>query len=232
MVLTSGVWTTSAANSVAMLPLHEFSNRTDDLVSVVQRQNPAQFLPNAHPTLVAGVKEQFKYVLRSIKAGSIAFSEYANGQSPALSLVLQKPFSRVSVSINSTNPFDDPIVDFGVYTNPVDIEIVVDMFKSWRKLLTMPSWVELGAIETFPGNNVTTNEEILAYIRENSVPTIAHPCCTAAMMPQRLGGVVDSSLKVYGVNNLRVVDASIMPIVPSSPLTSTVYAVAEKVTSL
>ncbi|CAG8675987.1 6350_t:CDS:2, partial [Acaulospora colombiana] len=176
--------------------------------------------------------EQRKSILRAIKSGSIAFSEYANGQSPGMSLVLQKPFSRGSVLISSTDPFADPVVDFGVYTNPVDVEIVVDMFKSWRKLLTMPSWVTLGATETSPGNNVTTNDEILAYIRSTTLPTIAHACGTAAMLPRHLGGVVDPELKVYGVNNLRIVDASIMPIVPSSPLTSTVYAVSEKVADI
>lgn len=227
-----GVWTTSAANSVAMLPLHEFSNRTNEIISILQRQNPADFIPNAHPTLISGIKEQFKFVLRAVKAGNIAFSEYANGQNPGLSLVLQKPFSRGSISINSTDPFADPVVNFGVYTNPVDMEIAIDMFKSWRKLLTMPSWVTLGATETFPGTNVTTNDEIIAHIRATTTPTIAHPCGTAAMLPRHLGGVLDTELRVYGVNNLRIVDASIMPIVPSSPLTSTVYAVSEKVADI
>ncbi|CAG8683550.1 10507_t:CDS:2 [Acaulospora colombiana] len=161
-------------------------------------------------------------------AANIAFAEYANGGSAATPLVLQKPFSRGSVLINTTDPFADPLVNFGAYNNPVDLEIMLDIFKTWRKLLTLPSWKVLNPIEYDPGVNVTTDDDLKEYLRQSSTPTIAHPCCTAAMMPKRFGGVVDSNLKVYGVNGLSVVDASIMPIIPSTHLQSTVYAVAEK----
>jgi choline dehydrogenase-like flavoprotein len=168
--------------------------------------------------------------VKAIRAGTIAFAEYNNGASPGMPLLLQKPFSRGSVTINSTDPFADPVVDFATYKNPVDVEVVLEIFKSWRRLLTMPSWAALGATETSPVVNITSHDELIAYIKENSVATIAHPCCTAAMMPKKLGGVVDSDLKVYGVNGLSVVDASIIPIIPSTHLVSTVYAIAEKVT--
>jgi choline dehydrogenase-like flavoprotein len=52
------------------------------------------------------------------------------------------------------------------------------------------------------------------------------------MMPRELGGVVDSSLKVYGTSNVRVVDASVMPFQVSGHLTSTIYAIAEKASDL
>lgn len=200
-----GVWTTCVGNSAAFLPIHEFTNRTDE------------------PSIVAGVKEQVKVVVRAIKAGKIAFAEYAGGGSPSLPLALQKPFSRGSVLINSTDPFADPVVDFGVYRNPIDVEIVAEIFKSWRKLLTMPSWAALGATETFPGANVTAHDDIIAYVKAASTPTIAHPCCTAPMMPKQFGGVIGSDLRVYGVNGLSIVDASIWPIIPSTHPVSTVY---------
>jgi choline dehydrogenase-like flavoprotein len=52
------------------------------------------------------------------------------------------------------------------------------------------------------------------------------------MMPRELGGVVDSSLKVYGTSNVRVVDASVMPFQVSGHLTSTIYAIAEKASDM
>ena len=55
-----------------------------------------------------------------------------------------------------------------------------------------------------------------------------HPIGTAAMMSEELGGVVDSSLKIYGTRNVRVVDASVMPFQVSGHLTSTLYALSEK----
>jgi choline dehydrogenase-like flavoprotein len=64
--------------------------------------------------------------------------------------------------------------------------------------------------------------------KKTSVTSNSHPLGTAAMMARELGGVVDSSLKVYGTANVRVVDASVLPMQISGHLTSTLYAVAER----
>lgn len=223
-----GYYTTCSGNMAAFLPFQEFTNRTDEFVSTLQHQNPAKYLPNSHPTIVAGIKEQFRLIIKGIRAKNLAFLEYAGSASPYMALVIEKPFSRGSVSINTTDPFADPVIDFGVFRNPLDMEVAIDSLKSWRRLLTMPSWVALGATEVNPGTNVTSYEDLVAYIRASSTPTVAHPCCTAPMMPKNLGGVVGSDLKVHGLNGLSIVDASIMPIIPSTHLVSTVYAVAEK----
>lgn len=91
---------------------------------------------------------------------------------------------------------------------------------------------EVGAVETNPGTNVTTDDEIAASIRTFATSTWAHPVGTLAMMKKEYGGVVDSTLSVYGVQGLRVVDASIMPLIPATHTSSTVYAVAEKVSPI
>jgi choline dehydrogenase-like flavoprotein len=52
------------------------------------------------------------------------------------------------------------------------------------------------------------------------------------MMPRKLGGVVDSNLKVYGTSNLRVIDASVIPFQISGHLTAPIYAIAEKAADL
>lgn len=59
-----------------------------------------------------------------------------------------------------------------------------------------------------------------------------HPLGTAAMMARELGGVVNSRLRVYGTSNVRVCDASVVPLQVSGHLGSTVYAVAEKASDL
>ena len=59
-------------------------------------------------------------------------------------------------------------------------------------------------------------------------PSFYHPVGTAALGPKDQGGVVGSDLKVHGVERLRVVDASVMPLIPGTHTSSTVYAVAEK----
>lgn len=55
-----------------------------------------------------------------------------------------------------------------------------------------------------------------------------HPCATCSMLPREHGGVVDPNLRVYGTKNVRVVDASIFPLIPRGNPQSLVYAVAEK----
>ena len=59
-----------------------------------------------------------------------------------------------------------------------------------------------------------------------------HYIATAAMLPQKLGGVVDSNLTVYGTSNVRVVDASVVPLQVCGHLASTLYAIAEKASDM
>lgn len=66
------------------------------------------------------------------------------------------------------------------------------------------------------------------FIKSN-IATYWHPVGTAAMAARNLGGVVDQNLKVYGTSNIRVVDASIIPLQISATPASTVFAIAEKV---
>lgn len=82
-----------------------------------------------------------------------------------------------------------------------------------------------------PGANLTSNEALEEYIPSES-RTFYHPSGTCKMGPRGLGGVVDDQLRVYGVQGLRVVDASVIPKLPAAHLMATVFAIAEKVRSL
>jgi choline dehydrogenase len=76
--------------------------------------------------------------------------------------------------------------------------------------------------EFLPGTKVQTDDDWLAYCRETG-ETVFHPSSTC-----RMGAVVDSNLKVLGIDALRVIDASIMPAVPSGNINAAVIALAEK----
>jgi choline dehydrogenase len=78
------------------------------------------------------------------------------------------------------------------------------------------------AAEEFPGARVKTDEEWLAFCREAG-DTVFHPTSTC-----RMGTVVDEQLRVKGVSGLRVIDASVMPAVPSGNINASVLALAEK----
>lgn len=93
----------------------------------------------------------------------------------------------------------------------------------------MPALKDLGPVITNPDPaTVKSDEDIRAAARVNVVPTLAHPSYTCAMMKREHGGVVDAQLRVYGVKGLSIVDASVIPLIPATHLSSTVYAVVEK----
>jgi len=145
-----------------------------------------------------------------------------------LTFSISHPLSRGFVEINSTDPLAPPIVNLRTGSNPVDLSLFIEAFRFGRRLVQTPAIQELGPTELTPGPLLQSEEELLGFARD-SVTTMFHPVGTAAMQPREIGGVVDHNLMVYGTRNLRVVDASIMPLIPGTHLQSTVYAIGEKV---
>ncbi|KAG5337117.1 hypothetical protein C0989_010724 [Termitomyces sp. Mn162] len=133
--------------------------------------------------------------------------------------------------------------DLIVNKNDIDMDIQVATARLSRKILTTPPLSDLTKGEQIPGNAVPdgaqrgTDAAWKAWIQKNYV-SVAHPIGTAAMMRRSLGelglivfgytGVVNAQLKVYDTTNVRVVDASIMPMQISAHLSATLYGVAEK----
>lgn len=146
-------------------------------------------------------------------------------------LGLQKPFSRGNVKAASGNVFDAPVANSGFLSNPLDVALLREGVRFARKIHAAPSIAALQPFEVVPGANVTADADLDAFIR-GSAATLFHPCGTAKLGAREDGGVVDKNLKVYGVQKLRVVDASIMPIHPAAHSMTTVYAVAEKAADL
>ncbi|KAF8988450.1 hypothetical protein BDQ17DRAFT_1374045 [Cyathus striatus] len=147
------------------------------------------------------------------------------------------PFSRGSVKIKSTNPFTAPTVAVNYFSVDLDLDVQVAGARLARRILTSPPLSTLSTGETIPGSAVPDNaqrgtDQAWKSWIQNGFSSVAHPIGTAAMMRRGLGGVVDSQLRVYDTNNVRVVDASILPIQVSAHLSSTLYGVAEKAADL
>ncbi|KAJ7302951.1 alcohol oxidase [Mycena albidolilacea] len=143
-------------------------------------------------------------------------------------LALTHPFSSGTVHLASADPLAQPAIDHNILDNGVDMAILVRAIKFARKLAATSSLNTVITEEVVPGPAVQTDAEIEDFVR-SVIDTVFHPIGTAAMLPRSDGGVVDSSLKVYGTSNLRVIDASIIPIQLSAHPQGTVYAIAEKV---
>jgi choline dehydrogenase len=120
------------------------------------------------------------------------------------------------MQLNSSRPFDPPIIDPRYGSNPVDLDVLLASIVYNRQVLATASMKLLEPLQLNPRPNAT-DQEILKFIKAN-VQTEFHPSGTCAMLPLDLGGVVDPQLLVYGTQNLRVVDASIMPLIPASHL--------------
>jgi choline dehydrogenase-like flavoprotein len=97
----------------------------------------------------------------------------------------------------------------------------------FRRLYSTPSAKTLGPVERSPGEAVQSDSEWEVFLKRSISPSFYHPAGTASLGPKSRGGVVGPELKVHGVDALRVVDASIMPLIPGTHTSSTVYAVAE-----
>ncbi|KAL2812959.1 hypothetical protein BJX63DRAFT_395323 [Aspergillus granulosus] len=162
-------------------------------------------------------------------------SNYAHGPNDgynyaAIVAALVAPLSRGTVDIASTDTEDSPIIDPRWFSNPGDLEVGIAAFRRSRELMATRSvsQVVIGE-EQYPGLDVQTDEEIIEFLR-NASNTVHHACCTAAMgRSDDPNAVVDIDGRVFGVSNLRIVDASIMPfLTPGHPI-SILYGLAEKI---
>ncbi|CAO2649968.1 Nn.00g012600.m01.CDS01 [Neocucurbitaria sp. VM-36] len=148
----------------------------------------------------------------------------------SISATLLTPSSRGSVTIRSASVADPPVIDLGWLTDPADGEILVAAFKRVREAWNSSAIADIVVgSEIVPGSNVTSDADILKFIRQ-AIQPIWHASSTCAMgKATELGAVVDEKARVFGVRGLRVVDNSVIPFsLPGHPQGS-VYMLAEKI---
>lgn len=219
-----------SGTTVAFLSLRRLTNDYQKIIASAKKTDLAKALPaGADKTLLEGYKAQQAAILTDYNSPDTAVHELAYLGGETVPLVVLKPISRGSILINSSDPLADPVFDYGTFQHPVDIQVAVAMYKNFRKFVAAEPWKAAGMKETTPGPSVEGDATIEAAIRNITQSTWSHPVGTCAMLPRKYGGVVDSKLRVYGLDSLSVVDASVMPTIPASHTSSTVYAVAEKV---
>lgn len=137
-----------------------------------------------------------------------------------------RPESRGHVHAVSPDPAVPPAIRANFLAAERDRQEVVAGMKTIRGIMAQPAIAAEVASEYLPGADIVTDDAMLAYARETA-GSIYHASCTAA-----LGKVVDGSLRVIGVDGLRVADASIMPNVVSGNTNAAVIAIGEKAAAL
>ncbi|GAB7355763.1 hypothetical protein MBLNU459_g6448t1 [Dothideomycetes sp. NU459] len=147
----------------------------------------------------------------------------------ALAIGILTTFSRGSVTINSSDSADAPIIDPGWLSDARDQDLAVAVLKIAREVANTTALRQVISAEVAPGPAVQTDAQILEYIL-GSAGTFFHASATNKMGKANDSmAVVDSDAKVIGVQGLRVVDISAFPLLPPGQPQATVYMLAEKI---
>jgi choline dehydrogenase len=134
---------------------------------------------------------------------------------------------RGSVKIRSADPRRHPALRFNYLSTSSDRREWVEAIRCARDILAQPAFAELDGGELSPGPGVETDEEILSWVARDA-ETALHPSCTCAMGP-----VVDpATMRVHGLEGLRVVDASVMPSITNANIYAPTMMIAEKAADL
>jgi choline dehydrogenase len=139
--------------------------------------------------------------------------------------------ARGSIKIKSTDPLVKPALRFNYLSTDEDRREWVEAVRVARNILTQKAMDPYNAGETSPGPSVSTDEEILDWVRKDG-ETALHPSCTAKMGTDAMSVVDPATMKVHGVEGLRVCDASVFPYVTNGNIYAPVMMVAEKAADL
>ncbi|KAF1944046.1 alcohol oxidase [Clathrospora elynae] len=222
-------------NSLALIPLSEVDPKNfRSLVARVRNLKDDAYLPAIYKNnkkLLKGVKAQREILANLYQSNEAGIVEIPiSGAGTYVLVGLEKPVSRGTIMINPANPQGPPRILYNAMSNPIDKSVLASCVRYVRTVWAQPALSKFSPVETSPGPQFKTEDEIIKRMVElgSLWPTLSHPSGSCAMMPEDMGGCVSDELLFYGVKQLSIVDASILPLIPSQHIQSTMYAVGEK----
>ncbi|KIA75446.1 hypothetical protein HK57_00090 [Aspergillus ustus] len=238
-----GTFTVGGNYSGALLPLADFE---DAETGAADRAAVLASIPPASPSSLSPFETDLADYIRTListptEATGAYFTFLAqsdlraaqSGNYLTIAVGLVSPLSRGSSHITSSDASDAPRIDPRYLTHAIDLEMLARhtrYIETIREAEPLASMLKPAGRRSpgAPGDLRSVSlDEVKGYVKEKAKSTF-HPVGTCAMAPKSKGGVVDARLRVWGVQGLRVVDASVMPIIPRANIQSTVYAVAER----
>ncbi|PKS12499.1 hypothetical protein jhhlp_000706, partial [Lomentospora prolificans] len=156
----------------------------------------------------------------------IGVKPYPGGQFLTLFSSVMHPMARGSVHIDPNDPHGKPIIDPKYLSNEYDIQASIAGAKLARQIANSLPMADTWDKEFEPGAEVESEEDWRKFVHDATL-SFYHPTGTCSMLPLEDGGVVNEKLIVHGTSNLRIVDASIVPIILSAHIQTAVYAIAE-----
>ncbi|KAB2570998.1 putative choline dehydrogenase protein [Lasiodiplodia theobromae] len=232
----TGPYTRAQGNSVAFLSLSTITSSVTTLLADLAAQIPRTYLPAIYSdsALLKGFNAQRDILVKQLAQADVAAIEFPFSGAGFVPNAVQKPLSRGTVYLNASDPNGAPVVTHQAFSNPFDRAQIFAAMQFTRKFFASEALDGMAPAETAPGVSVDSQEAFFSVMTAAGLmsPTFAHPSGSCPMMPRKSGGCVGADLLVYGAKKLSVIDASIMPIIPSNHLQASVYAVAEKAADL
>jgi choline dehydrogenase-like flavoprotein len=144
---------------------------------------------------------------------------------------LVSPKARGQVWLRSADPTDKPRIITNTLSEPDDVDSMIAGIRLAREIAAQAPLQEIVVKDLRPGSAAVEREELEADLRRRLM-LIYHPVGTARMSDTATDAVVDSQLRVHGIENLRVVDASIMPVIPGGNTNAPTIMIAERAADL
>ncbi len=225
--------------------IHQILPNATDVRNFISTSLPvwaATLLAQGHIASVEGVLAQWNAALGLIFDQNAPIVEFFfdtgfPSESYGLDIWTLLPFSRGHISATSSNPFDAARIDPNYFGLPIDMDMQVASLRAGRRVLQNSALNSLTYNgETTPGFNlIPDGPHSGSYLKwrewtlgnlpngGSGYAAVSHQLGTAAMGKKENGGVVDDKFKVYGTANVRVVDASVLPVQVSAHLSATLY---------
>jgi choline dehydrogenase len=167
--------------------------------------------------------------------GALYFEDHGqeefDGHAMTIAPVLISPQARGAVWLRSADPLDKPRILTNSLSEPDDVASLVAGMELAREIAAQPPLAGLVAREIKPGPGVDGREALEADLRARLM-LIYHPVGTCRMSDDGEDAVVDSELRVHGIEGLRVVDASVMPVIPGGNTNAPTIMIAERACDL
>lgn len=203
------------------------SSVSSQLSNALSSLSKAQSLDS---TVLKGITEQFNIQLDMLKNGvgqlEIIMTMLAGQGNAGIQVAQQHAWSRGDLKITSASVFDYPTINPNYLSNGWDVDIMNAGVKFVRRVGSTAPMSDYLKTEGATTSGATTDAAINTFVA-NAVATGYHPIGTCSMLPLDMGGVVDTTLRVYGTANVRVIDASVMPIHVTAHTMAPAYAIAE-----